>query len=245
MYRDVLLVLHDIASNQVSAQNVLDETMRVLVIERDKRKASIERLLNDIKRSTGTLPPSAEDTVTLIEQHLACKKSSRLPVLVVAAAYQVASQRLGERILRLHSHTAADEQTGAAGDIEITLLGDDSVVTTYEMKMKPVLIGDINIALKKIAAHKSIQHYIFITTHPVDAEVYEYAVRKYAETGGVEIAILDCVGFLRHFLHLFYRLRTDFLNAYQNFVLKEPDSAVSHALKEAFLALRRTAEGAE
>jgi DNA adenine methylase len=61
----------------------------------------------------------------------------------------------------------------------------------------------------------------------------------------VEIVVLDCVGFLRHFLHLFHRLRTDFLDAYQELLLAEPDSAVSHALKEAFLTLRKAAEGAE
>ena len=43
---------------------------------------------------------------------------------------------------------------------------------------------------------------------------------------GIEIAILDCLGFLRHFLHLFHRLRKDFLDQYQTLVLHEPDSAV-------------------
>ena len=60
-----------------------------------------------------------------------------------------------------------------------------------------------------------------------------------------EIAILDCIGFLRHFLHLFHRIRADYLNAYQTLVLNEPDSAVSQTLKEAFLALRQAAESGE
>ena len=46
-------------------------------------------------------------------------------------------------------------------------------------------------------------------------DIREYARSKYDETGGVEIAILDCIGFLRHFLHLFHRLRKDFLDQYQ------------------------------
>ena len=58
----------------------------------------------------------------------------------------------------------------------------------------------------------------------------------------LKVVILDCIGFLRHFLHLFHRLRTAFLNAYQTLVLAEPDSAVSQPLKEAFLALRQAAE---
>ena len=72
----------------------------------------------------------------LIEKHLSQKSASRLPVLVVAAAYQIAATFLGERILTLKSHYAADSQTGAVGDVELTSLDDDQVVTTYEMKHK-------------------------------------------------------------------------------------------------------------
>ena len=57
--------------------------------------------------------------------------------------------------------------------------------------------------------------------------------------------ILDCVAFLRHFLHLFHRIRMDFLNRYQELVLNEPESGVNQALKEAFLALRKAAEAME
>ena len=73
----------------------------------------------------------------------------------------------------------------------------------------------------------------------------EYAATFYDKTDGTEIAILDCIGFLRHFLHLFHRIRSDYLNTYQVLVLNEPDSAVSQALKEAFLALRQAAESGE
>jgi DNA adenine methylase len=63
----------------------------------------------------------------------------------------------------------------------------------------------------------------------------------YERTGGIEFAILDCIGFVRHFLHLFHRHRTAFLDAYQALLLSEPESAVSFALKQAFLALRQAA----
>jgi DNA adenine methylase len=245
MYKAVLQIFDDVQKNRVSAQNVMDETLRLLILERDKRDLTLKNLLKDIKRTADKLPLAAEEIVTLIEQHLASKNAARLPVLVVAAALQAAQERLGERILKLHAHNAADKQTGAAGDIEITLVGDNNVITAYEMKMKTVTIADINIALEKIKLHKAtIQHYVFVTTDEIDDGVREYAAKLYDELGGVEIAILGCIGFLRHFLHLFHRLRTDFLEAYQELVLAEPDSAVSHALKEAFLALRKAAEGA-
>jgi len=246
MYQDVLRILDDVHSGKVSAQIVLEESIRLLLLERDARQSRLKTLLSGVNRVATALPLSSEDTINLIEQHLRCKGSSRLPVLIVAAAYEAAKSKLGECVLNLTAHNAADEQTGAVGDIQITLVGEDKVVTSYEMKNKAVLRGDIDRALQKIAAQgKFVQNYIFITTEAVTEDVREYARSKYDETGGVEIALLDCVGFIRHFLHLFHRLRKDFLDQYQVLVLREADSAVSQGLKEAFLALRQAAESAE
>jgi hypothetical protein len=145
--------------------------------------------------------------------------------------------------LTLSSHNAADRQTGALGDIEITLVNDDQIVTCYEMKNKRVLIADIDRALQKIrGSEHQIDNYIFITTDVIEEEVKEYAASLYEKTGGIEVVVLDCIGFLRHFLHLFHRLRMEFLEEYQKLVLSEPESAVSQPLKEAFLALRQAAE---
>ncbi|HUU69403.1 MAG TPA: hypothetical protein VM186_07755, partial [Planctomycetota bacterium] len=129
MYKALLQLFDDVQANRASARSVMDEVFRLLILERAKREQCIENLLNDLKRTVDRLPLAAENIVNLMGQHLACKNSSRLPVLIVAAAYKVASEKLGERILHLHAHTAADKQTGAAGDVEITLVGDNDVVT--------------------------------------------------------------------------------------------------------------------
>lgn len=141
---------------------------------------------------------------------------------------------------------SADEQSGALGDVEVCLENDEHVVTAYEMKSKRVTQADIDRALQKIVDYKpQIDNYIFITTDGIDDEVREYAAGVYEQTNGTEIAILDCIGFIRHFLHLFHRLRIQFLDAYQSLVLGEPDSAVNQPLKEAFLSLRQAAESDE
>ena len=44
---------------------------------------------------------------------------------------------------------------------------------------------------------------------------------------------------------MFHRLRKAFLEHYQALVLAEPNSAVSSALKEAFLALRQASESVD
>ena len=246
LYETVLILLDHVHSEQVCPDTLLAETVRVLLVVRDEKQHRMESLLTGLKRTEGNIPLSAEAIVTLIEQHLQCPHPSRLPVLVVAAAYQSAEKYLGARGLPLQSHTAADEQTGALGDLEITLIDDENVVTSYEMKMKRVTRGDIDRALQKVVEHDDrIDNYIFITTDVIEDDVSEYAAEIYKRTGGIEVVILDCIAFLRHFLHLFHRLRIQFLEAYQSILLSEPDSAVRQELKEAFLALRGAFESVE
>lgn len=174
-------------------------------------------------------------------QHLNCKHSSRLPVLIIASAYQTVKDQIGETNKLMNAHNAADKQTGSFGDVEIILTNEDKIVTCYEMKDKKVTKTDIDVALQKLPKNK-IDNYIFITTDIIETEVSEYANSLYEKTG-IEFAVLDCIGFIRHFLHFFHRKRNIFLNLYQSMVLSESTSAVSQPLKEAFLALRRVAEG--
>lgn len=246
VYRDTLQTLDDVANGRVRAEDVLADTIRLLCMVRDERNRRMESLLAGIEAGRDSLPLSSEAIVTLIEQHLACRNASRLPVLVVAAAYKAVESKTGEIVRALLSHNAADEQTGALGDVEVCLENEDRVVTSYEMKLKRVTNDDIDRAIAKIVSHTPrIDNYVFITTESIDPELKEYAQSRYEKLGGVEIVVLDCIGFLRHFLHFFHRARIEFLGAYQALVLAEPDSAVSQPLKEAFLTLRQTAESDE
>ncbi|EHC19590.1 restriction endonuclease, SacI family [Fischerella thermalis] len=245
LYEAALQLLDDVHQGRITALELLAETLRCLIIARNQKRQRMETLLADLKKSEDAIPLSAEEIVTLLQQHLACRGSSRLPVLIVAAAYQVAEQYIGERFLPLKSHNAADEQTGALGDVEITLVDDEKVITSYEIKTRRVTLADIDRALQKINnTGKRVDNYIFITTDVIEEGIREYASSMYERTGGIEIVVLDCISFVRHFLHLFHRLRSQFLSAYQQLVLREPDSAVSQPLKEAFLALRQAAESA-
>ncbi|MFN6499180.1 MAG: DNA methyltransferase [Nostoc sp. DedQUE01] len=245
LYETALELLDDVHQGRITASELLAETIRCLIIARNEKRQRMETLLADLKKSEDAIPLSAEEIITLLKQHLACRGSSRLPVLIVAAAYQVAEQYIGERFLPLESHNAADEQTGALGDLEITLVDDEKVITSYEMKTRRVTLPDIDRALQKINnTGKRVDNYIFITTDAIEEGIQEYASSIYDRTGGIEIVVLDCISFVRHFLHLFHRLRSQFLSAYQQLVLTEPDSAVSQPLKEAFLALRQAAESA-
>ena len=242
LYDTVLELLDVVYKDEVTAEKLLKETFRQLLICKNENTTTINTMVNRLKNSKYKL--SSEAIITLIQQHLKCPKSSRLPVLVVVAAYKTAEEHICERVLPLQSHTAADKQTGALGDVEITLIDDDNIVTSYEMKTKRITKIYIDNALEKVTEIQ-IDNYIFITTEVIDKDVEEYATGLYDKTGGIEFVILDCIGFIRHFLHLFHRLRVRFLETYQELILEEPVSAVRQELKEAFLILRKAAETGE
>ena len=199
LYKAALTLINEVHKDNLTAENLFREIIRILVIIREENNKRVKQLLDSLKDSEKSIALSSEQIVTLLQQHLACKNSSRLPVLIVAAAYKSVSDLIGEKIKHLHAHNAADKQTGAYGDIEVTLINDDNIVTSYEMKGKRVTKSDIEIAIKKIAESKiGIDNYIFITTEYIDFEVGEYAKSIY-DLSGVEVSILDCIGFIKHF----------------------------------------------
>lgn len=242
VYVNSLQILNIIHTKKEKPANVLQEIIRILLIIKAEDELRMKQLIADLKQAEDILPLASEEIVTLLIQHLNCKGASRLPVLIVASAYQTVKEQMGETNKVLQAHNAADKQTGSIGDIEITLINDERIVTCYEMKDKRITITDIDVALQKLSKTKTkIDNYIFITTDIIEIEVTEFAKSLYEKTG-VEFAVLDCIGFIRHFLHFFHRKRNQFLNIYQEMVLTEPTSSVSQPLKEAFLALRRAAE---
>jgi len=243
LYAYVLELLDDVYNRRVDPDDLLAEIVRRLLINRNEQQNRIESLLKVLRTTSDALPLSSEAIINLIEKHMSLNGTSRLPVLVVAAAYRAAGQYFRERNLPLQAHNAADIQTGALGDVEITLVDDDKVVTCYEMKDRRVTRGDIDRALQKLEKNNMrVDNYIFITTDRIDEQIQDYARSIYDRTDGIEFVILDCTGFLRHYLHLFHRLRTEFLEAYQSLILAEPSSSVSQAVKEAFLSMRHVTE---
>ncbi|RKZ56222.1 MAG: DNA methyltransferase [Candidatus Parabeggiatoa sp. nov. 2] len=243
LYQFVLELLDDVYTDKIQAKEMLFEIVRCLVIIKNERQQRIDSLIKGLKTTKDSIPLSSEDIVILLEQHMKLTGTCRLPVLIIAAAYKAAEKNLGEKILPLHSHNTADTQTGVLGDVEITLLNDEKTITCYEMKEKCVNNKDIDRALQKLSSlNKDVDNYIFITTDKIEETTQEYARSLYNTTGGIEFVIVDCIGFLRHFLHLFHRIRSDFLEIYQTQILEESDNSISQPVKEAFLAMRQAAE---
>ena len=242
-YTAVLGLLNDVHDNVLKGGPILNELVRLLIVQRDKNREAISTKLEQLElvESDSFVPLSSENIVNLIKGQFDIAGASRLPVLLVTAAYNCIEGKLGEKVLPLNAHNAADSQTGSLGDVEVTLRSDDEIVTVYEMKMKRVIDTDILGALTKLVGRKKIDNYIFITTDVIDPIVQSQARDLYTKYG-VEFVILDCIGFVRHFLHLFHRHRVDFLNAYQKLILSEPPNTVPQTQKELWLAARLAAE---
>jgi DNA adenine methylase len=240
LYAALLDVLEAVAEGRITPEAALTEAIRQLLIVKRGRQERVAALQAALSPDGNAL--SVEAIIDLLRQHFALPRSSRLPVLAVAAVYHVAQTALGERILPLSQYNAADSQTGALGDLEITLIDNQAIITVYEVKARQIRIEDIDHALEKIHNSGTALHrYLFITTEPVDDAVARYTKSIYVSSG-IEIAVLDCLTFIRHFLHLFHRLRMTYLNAYQALLLQMPESTAEHSIKEAFLTLRRAAE---
>ncbi|GAB6077272.1 restriction endonuclease, SacI family [Desulfurobacterium crinifex] len=233
-------IIHRIQNGDLKAEDVLIETLRRLINLKKEREAEIKGKLNQLSKED--LDFSAEDIVSIISQLLSIPKhkTSRIPVLVIAALHKTLEECLQERLKPLENHTAADSKTGALGDIEL-VVDDGYVVRVYEIKDKVITETDINKALKKILKlnndkRAKLRQYLFVTTKSIEDSILSKAHEIYKDLG-VEMTILDCLGFTRHFLHLFFPFRLMFINNLTEFVMREPDSSVSHALKEYYISL--------
>lgn len=240
VYRKVIDILNLVQLAQLDPKELLSELIRRLILLREQRQQQLAQLHREVELSKDVEQFSVEKITNLLKQHLSCPHSSRLPVLILRAAYNTVHDLINKQVGAIHPHTAADKATGAAGDIEITLLNTGDIVLIYEVKAKKLTVEDIQLAVQKLdrvsLPHQPSQ-YVLITTEPVDEFLHSAAAELYEKTG-VEFMILDCLGFVKHFLHLFYERRMSFLDEYQKLVIDEPENAVSHELKLAFLALR-------
>ena len=238
VYAALVSLLQDVQNGRLTAESCLTEVIRQLVVARDSQRKSIEQMLAGIDRRTEAL--TARQIVEIVAEHLRLPRSSRLPVLVIAAVYEVIAEVTGKTHRELSSHTAADIRTGALGDLEIVLPTQEYPYTVYEVKARPMRKGDIDTARQKLALSSvPVAQYVFVVTKPVAEDIHLYLLEVNERYSGTEFQIFDCVQTLEHFLHLFHERREEFLDKYTSLVMQ--DTAVGQKLKEKLLELVRAA----
>jgi hypothetical protein len=239
-YDAFISLLELVQNGSLNAQELLTEAIRQLLLVKNERQQQIGSLIQRIKDQKVNL--SADSIIQILNQHLQSKRSSRLPVLLVTAAYDVARDYLHKHPKPLQPHTAADIRAGTLGDLEIEFSTHQRLAVVYEMKTRRITINDLERAAQKVAGSTiQIDQYVFITTAPIDASIHGHAAYLSKQIG-IEFMVFDCIQFLKHFIHLFYELRMAFLDRYEQLLLQEPESAVSHELKQKFLELRAAAQ---
>jgi DNA adenine methylase len=115
VYVNTLEILDIVYTQKEKAENVLQEIIRILLIIKAEDELRMLQLITDLQQTDDILPLASEEIVTLLTQHLNCKGTSRLPVLMIASAYQTVKEKIGEENKVLTAQNAADKQTGSFG----------------------------------------------------------------------------------------------------------------------------------
>ncbi len=135
------------------------------------------------------------------------KGVSRLPVLAIHSLYKLIMPELkrynGFDLSDLELHSAADAQTGAAGDIEIRN-EDGSVFEAVEIKHDIVVTVDIvKVAASKLAA-RAIERYYILTTAkncaPTDDVLAE--IKKIKDRTGCQVIVNGVMPTMKYYLRL-------------------------------------------
>ena len=239
LYKDAVYVLKEVSKNKEMAEDIIKEIFRILICLELKEKENIKAAISNLK---GKSSYSSREIIDLIRQHLLCKRSSRLPVLVIAAAFKVIEDLKIYKVKEISMHNAADNQTENIGDVEVYSTSSNLLIA-FEVKKRKINRHDVNVALEKIAKLKDIgiASYIFITTENIENDIINYVAELSIEYD-IDLRVMDCLAFLEHYLTIFFDKRRGFLDKYQSLLIDEPESAVSHDLKEIFLSLRKIME---
>lgn len=136
------------------------------------------------------------------------KGGSRLPVLALYAIYKVLLKELhryeGMKLKPLESHSAADSQTGAVGDIEIVYEKTGEVFEAVEVKHNiAISVAIIETAKQKIC-DKRIDRYYVLTTHPQHdpSEDVQNEVKKVQQHLGCQMIANGVIPTIKYYLRL-------------------------------------------
>jgi DNA (cytosine-5)-methyltransferase 1 len=137
------------------------------------------------------------------------KGAARLPVLAIYAIYSVMVEQVGRynstTLLPLQSHSAADERTGAVGDIEVAR-EDRSIFEALEIKHSiPITELLIDECARKIEGlGYKVDRYYILTTHSdccPSPEMYK-RLNQIGEQTGCQIVVNGVLPTIQYYLRL-------------------------------------------
>ena len=164
--------------------------------------------------------------------------------LATSAIFRVISTQHPGAVVRHAVETR--EPDARAPAIELECPDNRRGMTLYHLVSRRITLATLGRAARRMS--KTLNRpawYVVVTPGLMHSKPHQIQQRLYEMSDGVEFRVFDCHGFLNHFLDLYHQHRTELLEQYQTLVLGEPDSAVSFALKQAFLALLAAAHSPE
>ncbi len=156
---------------------------------------------------------SIQTIISFFEKHFLAsysrKGASRLPVLAIYAVYSCVMAEIeryqGHHLDSLQRHEAADERTGAIGDIQI-FDGEAKIFEAFEIKHEVTINREIiRTAYDKFRGYPSLQRYYILTTAVVcggqDPDSLDM-IQRIKNSHGAEVIVNGVLPTIKYFLRL-------------------------------------------
>ena len=207
------------------------EALRYIAYKQIQFRAAKQITIAEPKTSDITL------IMSMLEAHFmyeyTAKGASRLPVLAFHAIYSVLVKELqrfkGKVLKPLEQHSAADSQTGALGDIEVSN-ENGSIFEALEIKHGMQITAKVLEDVKRKVMDKSVSRYYVLTTHSarIDPALNE-ELRQIQARFGCQVILNGVLPSLFYYFRLLAE-PAEFFPAYAR-LLKE-DKAISFQHRE-------------
>lgn len=212
---EFLSILDAVSTGRAKAVDVLAAFFQLEIAERYKRQQSAEWLAKH--SATGDI--SIAKIIDALSQHFELPRSARLPVLAVQAMYATMMPHIaryeGLILSELSEHSAADENTGAVGDIEVK----DSDGDVFEgVEVKHGVVIDDNVvrrACAKVQNSPASRYYILSTSPRVTITVVgQDLIDNLQRDHGCQLVINGVLPTIKYYLRLLNK-PTEFLDSYK------------------------------
>ena len=184
---------------------------------------------------------SIQTIISFFEKHFFASYSrtgaSRLPVLAIYAVYSCVMAEIeryqGYNLDALQRHEAADERTGAIGDIQI-FDGEAKIFEAFEIKHEVTINKEIiRTAYDKFRSYPSLQRYYILTTAAIcggqDPDSLDI-IQRIRNSHGAEVIVNGVLPTIKYFLRLLKNTSSIF-PVYVDLLAKDRSVSYEHRQK--------------
>jgi len=226
-----LNLVEEINQSKENAEKILQVLLHGYIKHAEINKIVIHRIENnDIEISK---------LIFLLRQHFEYRYlnhgASKLPMLAFYAMYFILVKEMeryaGTQLKDLGSHTAPDDNSNSAGDVEV--IKGEIVFEAVEVKLdKPITPQFLMVALKKIQKFKIQRYYILSGKPPKPEDIDEInsLIFEIDQKYGCHVIVNGLYETLKYYLRLISNVQ-EFLNKYIELVEGDSELNLNHKQK--------------